>query len=110
MTEKEFTNILAAITSLYPSFSVEDELKYTLWKRQLSGMEFRIVLDNLERYAAENRFPPTVSDLRGGAALKLLPYQQKNEGALAQLDEWQKAAEPKSPDEIRRMREELFGK
>lgn len=114
MNENEFKKIAFAITGFYPNldFTAGQGYKALLWFEQLKDIDFEIVERNLKEHVASSKFPPTIADLRGSKAEKLLPYQERNDEYFIQLEEWKReaAANPTPAEKIAEMKARLFNK
>lgn len=65
MNKKEVLDVIEAISNLYPGkLKMEDAKGLVIaWHRVLKDFEFNNVMANLDAYAANNKFIPTVADL-----------------------------------------------
>lgn len=69
MTREEWSKLVLGIKDLYPSEKVlNTEHAITLWYGMLKDLDYMDLVKALQKYASENRFPPTVADLRGQCA------------------------------------------
>jgi hypothetical protein len=55
--------VFKVIASVYPNFEVTQD-KLDLWTKLLKGNNPAQVMMNVERYILDNKFPPTVADIR----------------------------------------------
>lgn len=66
MTKEEFGMIVIAIRSAYSKMSfLENTSDKKLWYEMLKDVDYRTVSKNLEKHVRENKFPPTIAELRG---------------------------------------------
>jgi Loader and inhibitor of phage G40P len=67
MKKKEMAEILLQIHLLYPNtFTIDEETFPTMieaWHRVLGKQDYEATLEQLNRYATENKFPPAPADL-----------------------------------------------
>lgn len=63
MTKEEVFELLSFIRNVYHNFSFDQE-KLNAWAKLLKDQDTDKVFANAEQYAKENRFAPTVADLR----------------------------------------------
>lgn len=63
MNREKVFELLKLISDAYPHFDF-DQGKIDNWSRLLKGQNPVVVMKNAERYVLENKFPPSLSDLR----------------------------------------------
>jgi hypothetical protein len=63
MTRDDVKKVFMMLRNVYPQFQVSSE-KLDVWHRLLQDQNPAIVMRNTERYVTENKFPPTIADLR----------------------------------------------
>lgn len=85
MTREEVKEIFKIIKNIYPQFEVTSE-KLDVWSRFLKDQNPAIIMRNTERFVLDNKFPPTIADLR---ERKLEAY---NSNILDKIKEWEKHA------------------
>lgn len=64
MTKEEWFQIITRIRQYYEKgdFLKDDESK-ELWYEQLKKVPYELMKRTIDRYATENRFPPTLADI-----------------------------------------------
>jgi hypothetical protein len=85
MKRDEVKEVFKILKNIYPQFEVTSE-KLDVWSGFLKDQNPAVIMRNTERYALENKFPPTIADLR---ERKLEAY---NSNILEQIKEWEKNA------------------
>lgn len=110
MNKSEVARLLVEIKKNYPSFeasaeSVDRHLKY------LHDIPFAVAQQNLDSHILTERFPPTISDLRGRLGEQKDREQSKiqTESYFAQVDLWKRNAAPPPDGYFEYMREKLRG-
>lgn len=73
---------------MYPQFEVDSD-KLDNWTRLLKDQNPARVMRNAERYALDNKFPPTIADLREPN------LEAHNNDFLRQVREWEANASGK---------------
>lgn len=63
MNREKVYELLKLISDAYPNFDF-DQGKIDNWSRLLKGQNAEQVIRNAERYILENKFPPSISDVR----------------------------------------------
>lgn len=63
MNKEQVFEVLKLLNDAYPNFSI-DQSKIDTWSKLLHGQDPSIVMRNAETYALENKFPPSLSDIR----------------------------------------------
>jgi ribosomal protein L12E/L44/L45/RPP1/RPP2 len=63
MTKAQVFELLNLLRAVYPNFTVDQE-KIDTWTKLLKDQDAEKVMANALQYAKENRFAPTVADLR----------------------------------------------
>lgn len=63
MTKEQVFELLSFIRNIYHNFTFDQE-KLNAWAKLLKDQDANKVFENAERYAKENRFAPTIADLR----------------------------------------------
>ena len=90
MNKKEMSQILMQIYALYPnSFPIDPEtlpMMVEAWHRVLGKQDYEATLKQLDRYAAENKFPPAPADLY----IKRHAAYESN--ILEQIKQWEREA------------------
>lgn len=62
----DFKKLVKALKTLYPNENfLADEYAIKLWYKMLGDLPYEILNLAIQKYAFNNHFPPTVSDLRG---------------------------------------------
>lgn len=65
MTPEEFGKIVKAMRTYYPNQNtIPNEQAFLLWYEQLGDLELQDVTVALKRWVSENKWPPTIADLR----------------------------------------------
>jgi hypothetical protein len=97
MNKKEVVEVLKMVEAYFPGkLKVDDpNAMVAAWHRILKGYEFNNVMANLDTYAANNKFVPTVADLvkppraevdryvpSAEETIKLLKAQEENKEAV----------------------------
>lgn len=63
MNRDQVKEVFKLIVNVYPQFEVTGE-KLDIWTKMMKGQNPAVVMRNAERYVLENKFPPTIADLR----------------------------------------------
>ena len=63
MNREQVYCVLKLLNDAYPNFQV-NQSKIDNWTRLLKGQNPAIIMRNAERYVIENKFPPSLADLR----------------------------------------------
>lgn len=63
MKREEVKEVFKLIKSVYPQFEV-DTGKIDTWTRLMKDQNPAVVMRNAERYVLEQKFPPTIADIR----------------------------------------------
>jgi len=63
MNREQVFDVLKLLNDAYPQFNF-DQSKIDNWARLLKDQNPAIVMRNAERYVLENKYPPSLSDLR----------------------------------------------
>jgi len=63
LTKKEVAELFKFIRSIYSSFEV-DQYKINTWSEMLKDQNPATVMKKAERHVLENKFAPTIADLR----------------------------------------------
>jgi hypothetical protein len=63
LTKKDVAELFKFLRSVYPNFEV-DQYKINTWTNMLKDQNPARVMKKAERHALENRFLPTIADLR----------------------------------------------
>lgn len=105
MTQAEIVELFKAITLSYPAFRVPDDMakeQVLHWHAHLKDVPFDVAMANLREYVQEERFPPTIADIRRGytAEKSTVPGVEETRELLAELDRLRERAVP-PPDHIR---------
>jgi hypothetical protein len=85
MNRDQMKEVFKLIKNTYSQFEVTSE-KIDVWTRMLKDQNPAVVMRNTERYILENKFAPTIADLR---ERKLEAYSSN---ILDQIKEWEKNA------------------
>jgi Loader and inhibitor of phage G40P len=83
LTKKDTLELFKFLKSVFPQFEV-DQYKIDTWTSLLKDQNPAVVMRNAERYALENKFPPSVADIR-----ERKMYQSN---ILDQIKEWESNA------------------
>lgn len=85
MTKKDTLELFKFLKSVFPQFEV-DQYKIDTWTSLLKDQNPVVIMRNAERYAIDNKFPPSIADIRerNNAA------RQSN--ILDQIKEWERNA------------------
>lgn len=81
MNREKVYEILKLLSDVYPNFDF-DQSKIDTWARLLKDQNPAIVMRNAERYTLENKFPPSLSDLRE------VKKEAHTSDFLKKLDKW----------------------
>lgn len=66
MTKEEWAKLVLSIKDLYPAEKIlNTDHAIQLWYEMLKDIDYQDLAKGLWKYALENKFPPTISDLRG---------------------------------------------
>jgi hypothetical protein len=82
VTRDEVKEVFKVISSVYSQFEVTKE-KVDVWYRLLKEQNPAVVMRNTERYVLENKFPPTIADLREKV------HESYQSTILDQIKEWE---------------------
>lgn len=63
MNRKQVFHVLKLLSDVYPQFHL-DQSKIDNWTRLLKGQNPAIIMRNTERYILENKYPPSLSEIR----------------------------------------------
>lgn len=63
MNKNQMYDVLTFIKSVYPNFVVDQD-KIDAWTRVMKDNNPVAVMKNAERYALENKYPPTIADIK----------------------------------------------
>ncbi|MBP1950260.1 replicative helicase loader/inhibitor [Virgibacillus litoralis] len=85
MNREKVFEVLRLLADAYPSFSI-DQIKIDTWARLLKDQNPAVIMRNAERYALENKFPPSLSDLRE------VKKEARSKDFLRKRREWESAA------------------
>lgn len=85
MDKESVKEVFKIIKSVYPSFEVTSE-KLNVWTRLLKNQDKDTVIKNTEDYAANNRFPPTISELRQEER------KERDKSYIDKIKEWEQNA------------------
>lgn len=92
MNRNEVKDVFKLLTQVYPQFEVTAD-KLDTWTRLLNDQNPAVVMRNAERYVLENKFPPSLSELR------VIKKEAHSNDFLNQIVEWESEAvgyEPRS--------------
>lgn len=105
MNRVETAMLLMEIKKSYPSFdaSVESVDRH---QKYLKDFPFDIAMHNLESHIMTERFPPTISDIRGRLGEQIERDRLKHETAeyFDQLDAWRQNAAPPPSGNLEKVR------
>lgn len=106
MTQGEVVDLFKAITLSYPAFRVPDELmkdQVLHWHQHLRDVPFDVAMGNLREYVQEERWPPTIADIRRGysAEKSTVPGVDETREYLSEMDKLRERAVP-MPDHLRK--------
>lgn len=69
MSREEFAVFAAALQTYYPRANIlPNKQALELWYRQLQDIDYRDAEKTLNKWVSEERFPPSIADIRGGKA------------------------------------------
>ncbi|WP_200415971.1 replicative helicase loader/inhibitor [Virgibacillus salexigens] len=63
MTKREVAELLKFLNDSYPNLEVTQS-RIDTWSRLLKDQNPAVVMRNAERYVIDQKFPPTIADLR----------------------------------------------
>ena len=63
MNREQVFEVLQLLNDAYPNFNF-DQSKIDNWTKLLKDQNPAVIMKNAERYALNNKFPPSLSDLR----------------------------------------------
>lgn len=63
MNREQVFEVLKLLNDAYPNFTL-DQSRINNWTRLLRDQNPETIMRNAERYALENKFPPSIYDLR----------------------------------------------
>lgn len=63
MNREQVKEVFKLLKNVYPQFEVSSE-KVDTWTKMLQEQNPAIIMRNAERHVLENKFPPTIADLR----------------------------------------------
>lgn len=86
MTKKQMGEVLVFLNSVYPNFEVT-QFKIDSWTRILKDNNPADVMKNAERYALENKFPPTIYDIKAPPK-----SEAHSQDYLAKIRKWEEEA------------------
>jgi hypothetical protein len=82
---EEVKEVFKILKNVYPQFEITSE-KLDIWSKFLSDQNPAIVMRNAERFVLDNKFPPSIADLR---ERKLEAYSTS---IFDKMREWEKDA------------------
>ena len=85
MNRDEVKEVFKVIRNVYSQFEVTSE-KLDIWSQYLKDQNPAVIMKNVERFVLENKFPPTIADLRDK------PYEAYTSNILDQIKEWENNA------------------
>lgn len=85
MNREQVKEIFKILAYAYPKFEVSSE-KIDFWLKYLKDQNPATVMRNTERYVLENKFPPSIADLR---ERQLESYSSN---IINQIKEWEQNA------------------
>jgi hypothetical protein len=65
LTNVEVKKLFLIISNVYPSFEADD-MKVAIWQEMLHDMPFQLALNNLRYHVQNQRFQPTIAEIRNG--------------------------------------------
>lgn len=90
MNKKEAFELLSLIEVTYPSFTISQK-KIDVWAELLKDQDADRIMYNAKNYAVDNKFPPTISDLR------VRKTEANNKDFLDKVDKWRAEATGRNP-------------
>jgi len=105
VTQAEVVELFKAITLSYPAFRVPDELmkdQVLHWYEHLKDIPFDVAKENLSEHIRNERFPPTIADIRRGYSEEksTVPGVEETRQYLDELERLRERAVP-MPDYVR---------
>lgn len=85
MNREEVKEVFKVLKAVYPQFEVTSE-KLDIWTRFLKDQNIAVIMRNAERFVLENKFPPSIADLR---ERKMEAYSSN---ILDKIREWEEHA------------------
>lgn len=85
MNKEKVLELFKFLVAVYPNFEVTQD-KINIWSNLLKGQNPAVIMKHAERYALDNRFPPSVSDLREKN------IDSNNNDFLKRLEDWEEKA------------------
>lgn len=88
MTNEEVKRLFLIISNAYPSFEADD-IKVAVWQEMLNDIPFKLALDNLRYHIQNQKFQPTIAEIRLGIMEIMRKKEQEQLGAIQyyELDE-----------------------
>lgn len=93
----EVAEVLKQIAFTYPAFRIDADKvpeQIKLWHKHLADVPAEIVLSNLRRHVASEKFAPTIAGLREGFSSEHERLKQSSQDYFSQLEEWRRTAVP----------------
>ena len=88
MEREEVKEVFKFLKTVYPQLEVDSD-KLNVWHKLLKDQNPARVMRNAEKYAMDNKFPPTVADLREPN------LEAHSSDFLAKVREWKENASGK---------------
>lgn len=93
MTETEFAKLALAIREMYPQSGVlQTKTSMEIWYQLISDLPYEEASATLSSWMSTNKWPPTVADIREGAAKSIIPeipeWSAAWETVLAAISRW----------------------
>ncbi|WP_106494926.1 replicative helicase loader/inhibitor [Lentibacillus sp. Marseille-P4043] len=85
MNREKVYEVLKLLSEAYPTFDF-DQGKINTWTRLLKDQNPAVIMKNAEQYAIENKFAPSLSDLRENKR------EAYTNDFLKKLDQWEREA------------------
>lgn len=85
MNKEQVFEVLKLLNDAYPNFEVTQS-KIDTWARLLSNQNPAVVMQNAERYVMNNKYPPSISELRDSKS------EANSNDFLNKLAKWEREA------------------
>lgn len=82
MTKRQIAEILKFLNDVYPSVELTQS-RIDTWAKLLKDQNPAVVMKNAERYAMENKFPPSIAQLRENKT------ESRNKDFVQKVREWE---------------------
>ncbi|WP_227396807.1 replicative helicase loader/inhibitor [Jeotgalibacillus aurantiacus] len=103
MTKRELLQLFKTIAHVYPSFDW-DQGKIDVWHRMIKDQDYEATERVLDAYMQDNRFPPTIADLRvksAGLQLNVPDLQETKQYINTKLAEGSQSATGNHPERLK---------